>query len=99
MGQDLEGLIGTLGDIIDVAVPLMITVIVIFAIYAAIRFASAEEEGDRTKFRGQLVAAVIALAVVFSLFGLVRILQNTVFGGAINNTSTSQGLYAPVINQ
>lgn len=88
-----------IGGLLNTAVPILITLIVIFVIYAAFQFARTSDAGKRNEFRNQLIAGIIALAVVFSIFGLVRILQNTVFGGPIGNTATGAGLFVPDLNQ
>lgn len=99
MNQSLGGILGMIGNLMNIIIPMLITVIVIFVIWKAIQFAGSKDSTKRKEARDGLVAGIIALAVVLSLFGLVRILQNTVLGGGVQNTTGGQGLIRPQVTQ
>jgi len=97
-GQTLQNLINDFSGLLSTIVPILITIIVVFTIWQAISYARAKESADREKARGRMIAGVVALAVVLSLFGIVRIVQNTFGIGGQANTTGGQNLGLPTVN-
>lgn len=97
MNQSIGTILTTVKGLLNFVIPMLITLIVIFTIFKALQFARGKEMKEREEARKGMIAGVIALAVVLSLFGIVRVLQNSVLGGGVNNTTTGQGLITPVI--
>lgn len=97
MNQNIGTILTMIKGLINFIIPMLITLIVIFTIWKALAFARGKEAKERDEARKGMIAGVIALAVVLSLFGIVRVLQNSVLGGGVNNTTTGQGLITPQI--
>jgi len=96
-GGTLASLLEKLVQLLNLAIPILITIAVIFIIWQAINFARATDPSKKGEAQRGLIQGVIGLAVVFSLFGIIRLLQNTVFGGSQTNNPTQQGLQAPKV--
>ena len=80
-------------NILNAAVPLILSLAVVWFIWNVFRFAIAGSEEDKTKAKTQMVWGIVAIFVMVSVWGLVAILTST-FG------TTGQGaLNGPTINQ
>jgi len=95
--QSIGGIIKLIMQLLNLAVPILTTVIVIFIAVAGVQYAKDSDGGLKSKHREQMIAGVIALAIIFSIFGIIRVLQNTVFGGSVNNDPTGQNLETPSV--
>ncbi len=95
--QDATTLLQDAGQLMGTITGVLIAFGVLWVIITAVRFATAKSD-KRTEFRGQLITSLIALAVIFSIFGIIKILQNTVFGnGQLNNSASQQNLLPPTL--
>jgi len=52
-------------------------------------------EGDRAKFRNYMVWGIIVLFVMVSVWGILRLLQSTLFGDSATGPSSSSGQEVP----
>lgn len=86
-------------QLLNMVVPILVTVILIFMAWSGVKFVRAGEGSDKNDARAGLINGAIALLVIFSIFGIIRIVQNTVFGpgGAGANNPTGQGLQVPKV--
>lgn len=99
--QTIGTLLNTGMNLLNLVVPILITVILIYMAVAGVNFARAKEGPAKSDARHGLINGAIALAVIFSIFGIIRVLQSTVFGpnGAGPNNPTGQGLTTPKVLQ
>lgn len=78
-----SGLVDSVLSIINTIVPLLASVAVIIFLWGIVRYiAGASDSESHAKGRDLMVWGVIALFVMFSLWGLVGIIQSTFLGGA-----------------
>lgn len=76
----LQTLLVSVGNLVSMAIPIGLGLLLIFLIYTAYEYMHAPD-----KHRGQLIAGVVAFFVVISIWGLVRFLQITFLGGTSSN--------------
>lgn len=76
---NVGGLVSCSLQIMQVFVYFLISLALIFTIYAALRFIGADGTG-RTEWRNMIARGFIALFVMFAIWGIVKILTTTFFG-------------------
>lgn len=92
---NLSTLIDRFGEIIKALIPIMVGVAVVVFIYGVIRYVLAGGDGEKrkegTKF---MIAGIIGLFVIASLYGLIFVLQEAfgVQGGGSITPPTINGL-------
>ncbi|QQR50050.1 hypothetical protein IPF86_03115 [Candidatus Nomurabacteria bacterium] len=74
-----------IGGILNVIIPILITLGVIYFIWGVIKYVTAKDEEQQKEGRTTIVSGIVGLFVIVAIWGLVGILQNTLFGGATNN--------------
>jgi hypothetical protein len=90
-----DGLIGALckiNEILNIIIPILITLGVVYFIWGVITYVIADDEERKKSGRNRIIYGIIGLAVIVALWGLVAILTNT-FG--VSNTGT---ITLPTIN-
>lgn len=65
-----------IGSILGVIVPILITVALAYFIYGVVKYIMAGEEG-RKEAKDIIIYGVIGLFAIVSVWGLVRLIQNT----------------------
>jgi hypothetical protein len=85
--------IGQLTNIINKLIPFFLAIAVVVFIYGVIRYVVASSPDDKAAGRSYIIWGIIGIAVILSIFGLVKLLQNTV--GISDTTITRDDL--PVI--
>ena len=83
-----------IGVFINSAVPILITLGVVYFIWGVISYAIAKDEEAKTKGRGAMIWGLIAILVIVSIWGLVGILQRT-FG--VNDPNNAGQINVPCI--
>ena len=93
--DNFENAMESIGNLIELAIPLLISVAVLVFIFGVIKFilgaGNDEKRKEGIKF---IVSGLVGLFVILSLFALVRILQDT-FG--VDNENTVQQADIPFI--
>lgn len=95
-GQYIENFINTIQDIVESLIPLLVTLAVVFFFWELVMFIKARGKGEEKEAqaaRMKLVWALVAIFVMLSFMGLVRILQGLTgvdSGGSIDNTDIPQ---------
>ena len=84
----IEGIICKIGDILNIIIPILIVLGIVFFVYGVIMFVISSDEEAKTKGRDKMIMGIIGLAVIIGMWGLVKILSNT-FGIENNLTPTS----------
>jgi hypothetical protein len=84
-GQTLEAATGRLPNIINnltraanALIPFFLAIAVVVFIYGVIKYILATGADDKAVARGYIIYGIIGIAVIVSLFGLIRLLQNFV---------------------
>src|SRR5579872_4500416 len=75
--QSLQGETLTILTLIGDAFKVILALIILVFAWGVFQLFFASQEEDKKKGRGYLIGAIIALAVLLSIWGLVGILQNT----------------------
>lgn len=81
----IDTLIGGARGILNVAIPIILTIATIYFLWTVFAFMRAKDDKDRNEGRKKMTAGIIGLAVAVSVWGIVRLLVYT-FG--INQTGS-----------
>lgn len=76
-GNTIFNILGTIATILNVIIPILITLAVVYVIYGVIKYATAKDEDAQKEGRTVIVSGIIALFVIVSIVGLVAILNST----------------------
>lgn len=76
-GPTAFNIIIIIGGILNVIIPVLITLGVVYVIYGVIKYATAKESGEQEEARKTIISGIIALFVIVSIWGLVAILNST----------------------
>lgn len=90
-GPTVFNLLGTITAIMNVVIPILITLAVLYTIWGVIKYATAKESDDQAEGRRVIISGIIGLFVIVSIWGLVAVLNST-FGinqGGQNLESTN----------
>ena len=82
---DITGLLNNIGDILNVIIPLLITLGVVYFIWGVIKYVTAKDEDAQKEGRNTIISGIIGLFVIVSVWGLVGILQKTFIDGTDNS--------------
>ena len=84
-GGGIEGFIATIGRIMDMIVPIMVGLALIYFIYGLGEYIlESGEEGKKAEGRNIMIYGTIAMFVIVSIWGLVQLLQETTNVGGKN---------------
>lgn len=78
----IQGLLVSVGNLVSLAIPILIGVVLLYLIWVVIQYIKKPEREAYMK----VIAGVIGLAVIVSIWGLVHLLQNAVLGGSSPNS-------------
>ncbi len=90
-GNTIFNLLGTISAIMNVVIPILITLAVLYVIWGVIKYATAKESEDQAEGRRVIISGIIGLFIIVSIWGLVGVLNST-FGidqGGSNLQSTN----------
>jgi uncharacterized membrane-anchored protein len=79
---DVEGVIRVIGEIISSLIPIVVALALLYFLWGLAQFiyksgdSSAQEEG-----KNKMIWGIIALFVMVSVWGIVRVIGQTLFGG------------------
>ena len=83
-----------IGVFINSAVPILITLGVVYFIWGVISYAIAKDEEAKTKGRGAMIWGLIAILVIVSIWALVGVIQRTF---NVNDTENNPNINIPCI--
>ncbi len=92
-GQGITGLFGLVGSWLNLAVPLLISIAVVYFIYNVFMYTIAGDEEKKAKAKGGMIWGIVGIFIMVSVWGLVAILQST-FG--TSGVSTTIGDQLPI---
>ena len=75
---NLTNMIGLIKNVISVALGVITAVIIGFAIYLAIKFFTAEDDGKRKNAKQQLIYAIIGIVVMIALMLIAPQITNAI---------------------
>ncbi len=73
----IEGIICKIGDLLNLVVPVLIALGVVYFVWGVISYVLAGDEEAKSAGRDRIIYGIIGLAVIIALWGLVRLLTNT----------------------
>ena len=73
----VEGVVCKIGDILNLVVPVLLVLGVIYFVWGVIAYVIASDEEAKTTGRNRMLFGIIGLFVIVSVWGLVRLLGNT----------------------
>lgn len=76
-GPTIFNLLFTITNIMNVVIPILITLAVLYTIYGVIKYATAKESEDQAEGRRVIISGIIGLFVIVSIWGLVAVLNST----------------------
>ncbi len=75
--QGVFGLMAMLKSLLNYALPIIISLAVVWFIFEVFMFAIAGDEEKKKKAKEQMIYGIVAIFVMVSIWGLVGILQST----------------------
>lgn len=94
-----SGLIGTLNDIIGIAGPIIYALAILFFLYKLLTFLFAKDGDARKEAREGLIWGVIVLVVMFSIGGILQLVQSTFdIDGGTNITAPTIDISGGTVN-
>ena len=75
--SNIEGLLCKIGDILSAVVPILIIIGVIYFVWGVVSYVIGKDEEAKKEGRSKIIYGIIGLAVIVSVWGLVKILTNT----------------------
>ena len=75
--ETVSGIICKIGDILNVIVPVLIVLAVIFFVWGVIMYVIASDEEAKKAGRDRIIYGIIGLAVIVGVWGLVNVLKTT----------------------
>jgi hypothetical protein len=93
-GVTFENMLCTVGNILNFAIPVLITLGVVYFVWGVITYVIASDEEAKSAGRNRMIFGIIGLAVIVGVWGLVTILGNT-FGTNGNVNVTLPGVSLP----
>ncbi|MEZ4103335.1 MAG: hypothetical protein R3B55_02115 [Candidatus Paceibacterota bacterium] len=76
-GPTVFNLLGTISAILNVVIPILITLAVLYTIWGVIKYATAKESEDQAEGCVVIITGIIGLFVIVSIWGLVAVLNST----------------------
>lgn len=73
----IEGILCKIGDILNLVVPILIALGVVYFVWGVISYVIGSDEEAKKKGRDRMIFGIIGLVVIVALWGLVRIVTNT----------------------
>ncbi len=91
---NFKSLIGVLVGLLNVVIPIIIALALLAFFWGVFLFVRNSDGGDeKGEGRRIMIWGIIALFVMVSFFGIVRIVQNTFFGGSAGGGSYGGGSF------
>lgn len=80
----IEGLIISAGRILNELIPILIALALVIFFWGLIQYIRSSGEGHGTG-RNIMIAGIVSLFIMVSIWGIIRLLQNTLLPGGQNN--------------
>ena len=76
-GPTIFNILGTISSILNIVIPILITLGVIYVIAGVIKYVTASDSDGQAEGRTMIISGIIGLFVIVSIWGLVAILNST----------------------
>ncbi len=73
----LKSILSVVGGVFNFAIPILITLGVIYFIWAVTRYVTIRDEEERAKSKGHIIYGLIGLFVAVSIWGIIQLLNTT----------------------
>jgi hypothetical protein len=93
-GSRILNLVGLIKQIVDMLIPLLIAVALVVFFWGLVKFIWGGGE-DHDKGRNIMIAGLIALFIMVSVWGIIRLAQSILLGGDSNDNTG--GISAPKV--
>ena len=90
--SSLYGIMGFVSDVVRRGGPLLGAIAILWFIWQVIQYTIASDEEKKKEAKSAIIWAIVGIFVIFSIWGLVSILQNTFAG-----QGTTQNVLLPNI--
>ncbi len=75
---DVQGILRTIMNLLNTLVPIIMALAIIYFLWELVSYLSKQgDEGERKEHRQKMIFAIITLAVMVGVWGLVRVVLNT----------------------
>lgn len=74
----LVGILTIVKNVLNLVIPIVVTLGVIYFIWAVIQYVTVKDEEERAKSRSHMIYGIIGLFVVVSIWGLIGFIGSTV---------------------
>jgi hypothetical protein len=74
---DLFGVLGIVNGVLGFAIPILITLAVVYFIWGVIQFTIANDEEAKKRGRTMIINGLIGLFVIIAFWGIIKIFTNT----------------------
>lgn len=85
-GPTVFNILAVVGGILNIVIPILITLAVIYVIAGVIKYVTASDNEKQAEGRTMIISGIVGLFVIVSIWGLVAVLNST-FG--VNQGGTS----------
>lgn len=82
-------ILGTIGNLINTLIPILIAAALAYFIYGVIKFVISKDADDKGAARTIVIQGIIGLFVILSVFGLIGVIQSSFgigTGGQLNDS-------------
>lgn|SRR3989344_4704327 len=73
----VEGILATVQRVLNLIIPILITLGIIYFIWGVIQYVTAKDEDKQKEARSTMIYGIIGLFVIVSIWGLIRFLGAT----------------------
>ena len=92
--KNLTGIVKFINSILNTATGLIVALAVVYVLYGIFQFVQAGDDDARKEGRNKMVYGIIGIAVMVSVWGLVKIVINTI--GTDNSASYGAPALPPI---
>ena len=76
-GPRIEDIMATISRILDFAIPILITVAVVYFIWGVIQYTVSQDEEAKKGARNKIIQGLIGLFVIVAFWGIIALITNT----------------------
>ena len=91
----IKNLIASVGDMLNMLIPVLIALALVVFFFGLVKYIMS---GKAKGAKDIMIAGLLGLFVMVSVWGIIKIAQNTIFGPGVQN-NTLQGSQIPQVQQ
>ena len=85
-----RSILGTIGNLINTLIPILIAAALAWFIYGVIKFITSKDGDGKKEARGIVINGIIGLFIIVSVWGLIGVIQTSFGVGTGGNLDSSQ---------